>query len=93
MPVILLGAAEHSKILFKTLIGSFAGTICLGMISGADVLLDIKKSTKFRRKLRNETDISVRDDFAGDAVVGSHVIDKEFGNSFRVDGLVTRDEY
>jgi len=42
VPVILLSATEYLKILFKGLVSSFAGSICLRIISCADVLMDIQ---------------------------------------------------
>ena len=41
MPVILLSAAEDTKVLFKGLVGSLTGSICLRVIGCADVLADI----------------------------------------------------
>jgi len=41
MPVILLCATEYAEVLFKGLVGSFTGSICLGVISCADVLTDV----------------------------------------------------
>jgi len=41
MPVILLSAAEHTKVLFEGLIGTFAGSVCLRMIGRADILMDV----------------------------------------------------
>jgi len=42
MPVVLLSAAQYPKVLFKGLIGSFTGSICLRVISCTDVLADIQ---------------------------------------------------
>ena len=47
MPVVLLGATEDLQILLKGLIGPFAGSISLRVICCADVLIDLKKMTKF----------------------------------------------
>jgi len=41
MPVILLSATEYTKVLFKGLVGLFAGSVCLRVISCADVLADV----------------------------------------------------
>jgi len=41
VPIVLLSAAEYPKVLFKGLVGSFAGSICLGVVGCADVLVDI----------------------------------------------------
>ena len=93
MPVVLLGATEDSQILLKGLIGSFASSICLRVIRHADVLMDIQKTAEICGKFRCETDISVRYDFAGNAIVRSHVGGIERGHSFRVYGLVTWEKY
>ena len=48
MPVILLSAAEYSKILFEGLVGTFASSVCLRVIGRADVLFDVQDATEFR---------------------------------------------
>ena len=93
MPVVLLGATEDSQILLKGLIGSFTSSICLRVICRADVLMDIQKVAKICGKFRREADIAVRYDFAGNAIVRSHVGGIERGHSFRVYGLVTWEKY
>ena len=45
MPVVLLSTTEYLKILFKGLVGLFAGSICLRVISCADVLADVQDAT------------------------------------------------
>ena len=47
MPVVLLSAAEYAKVLFKGLVGSFAGSIHLRVIGCADVLVDIQDTAEF----------------------------------------------
>ena len=47
MPVVLLGATEYTKVLFKGLIGTFAGSICLRVIGCADVLVDVQDAAEF----------------------------------------------
>jgi len=42
MPVVLLSAAEHLKVLFKGLVSSFAGSVCLRVIGCADVLVNVQ---------------------------------------------------
>ena len=93
MPVVLLSATEDSQILLKGLISSFTSSICLRVIHRADVLMDVQKAAKICGKFRREVDIAVRYDFAGNAVVGSHVSGIERGHSFRVYGLVTWKKY
>ena len=82
MPVILLGATEDLQILLKGLIGSFTSSIGLRVIRRADVLMDVQKAAKICGKFRCEADITVRDDFAGNAVVWSHVGGIEGGHPF-----------
>ena len=93
MPVILLRSTEDAEVLFKSLIGSLTSSICLRVIRCADVLMDIKKATEFRGKFGCEADVSVRDDFAGNAVVRDHVSGVEECHSFRVDALRAGEEY
>jgi len=45
VPVVLLSTAEYMKVLFKGLVSSFAGSICLRMIGCADVLVDVQDAT------------------------------------------------
>jgi len=45
MPVVLLSTTEYAKVLFKGLVGSFTGSICLRVISCADVLVDVQDVT------------------------------------------------
>jgi len=42
MPVVLLSTAEYSKVLFKGLVSAFAGSVCLRVISCADVLVNVQ---------------------------------------------------
>jgi len=42
VPVILLGATEYTKILFKGLVRSFAGSIRLRVIGCTDILVDVQ---------------------------------------------------
>ena len=42
MPVVLLSAAEYTKVLFKGLVSSFTGSICLRVVGCADVLVDVQ---------------------------------------------------
>ena len=73
MPVILLRSTEDAQILLESLIGSLASSIGLRVIRCADVLMDIKKTAEFCGEFGCEADISVRNDFAGNAVVWNHV--------------------
>ena len=93
MPVVLLRSTEDAQILLKGLIGSLARFIGLRVICCTDILMDIKKATEFCGKFGCEADISVRNDFAGDAVVRDHVSGVERCHSFGIDALRTREEY
>ena len=73
MPIVLLRPTEDAQILLESLIGSLASPIGLRVIRCADVLMDIEKAAKFCGKFGCEADISVRNDFAGNAVVWDHV--------------------
>jgi hypothetical protein len=59
VPVVLLHATEDPEILFKRLVGSFTGSICLWVIRRADVLMDVEKSAEFCGKFGREADVSV----------------------------------
>ena len=41
MPVVLLSATEYAEVLFKCLVGAFAGSVCLRVIGCADILTDV----------------------------------------------------
>ena len=73
MPVILLCSTEDAQILFEGLVGSFTSSIGLRVIRCADVLMDIEKAAKFCGEFGCEADISVRNDFVGNAVMRDHV--------------------
>ena len=73
MPVILLRSTEDAQILLEGLVGSLTSSISLRVIRCADVLMDIEKAAKFRGKFGCEADISVRNDFTGDAVMWDHM--------------------
>ena len=49
-PIGLLFVTEYSEICFQRLIGSFRLSICLGMVSGTDVLLYLGFFTNFLRQ-------------------------------------------
>ena len=93
MPVILLCSTEDAQILLKSLIGSLASSIGLRVIRCADVLVDVEKAAEFCGEFGCEADISVRNNFAGNAVVWDHVGGVEQCHSFRVDILGTGEEY
>ena len=93
MPVVLLRSTEDAQILLEGLIGSLTSSIGLRVIRCADVLMDIEKAAKFCGKFRRETDIPIRDDFAGNAVVRDHVSSVEQCYSFRINVLGTGEEY
>ena len=49
--------------------------------------MDVKETAKFCGEFVCEADISVQDDFVGDAIVWHHVIGIEEGYSFRIDSF------
>ena len=73
MPIILLRSTEDTQILLKSLIGPFTSSIGLRVIRCADVLMDIEKAAEFCGKFGCEADVSVRNDFVGNAVVWDYV--------------------
>jgi len=40
--VVLLSATEYPEVLFKGLVSLFTGSVCLGVISCADILVDVQ---------------------------------------------------
>ena len=74
MPVILLSSTEYAKVLFKCLVSSFAGSICLRVISCADVLVDVQDAAEFCREFGYEADITVQDYLVGYAIVWDDVV-------------------
>ena len=82
MPVVLLHPTEDSQILFKGLVGSFAGSIGLGVVRCTDVLVDVQEAAEVCGELRREAYISVRYYFAGYAIVGHYMGGIECGHSF-----------
>ena len=52
------------------------------MVSCANVLLDVQEAAEVCCKLGSETDISVRYDFVGDAIVRGYMGGIECGYSF-----------
>ena len=46
MPVVLLHSTEDSQVLFEGLVGSFAGSIGLGVVCCTDVLVDVQETTE-----------------------------------------------
>ena len=46
MPVVLLHSTEDSQVLFESLVGSFTGSISLGVVRCADVLVDVQETTE-----------------------------------------------
>ena len=93
MPVVLLRSTEDAQILFEGLIGSLTSSIGLRVICRADVLMDVEKAAEFCGEFGCEADISVQNDFAGNAVMWDHVSGIEQCHSFRIDALGTGEEY
>ena len=82
MPVVLLRSTEDSQVLFKGLVGSFAGSISLGVVRCTDVLVDVQEAAEVCGEFRCEAYVSVRYYFAGNAIVGRYMGGVECGHSF-----------
>ena len=82
MPVVLLRSTEDSQVLLEGLVGSFTGSIGLGVVRCADVLVDVQEAAEVCGEFRRETYVSVRYYFAGDAIVGRYMGGIECGHSF-----------
>ena len=82
MPVVLLRSTEDSQVLLEGLVGSFTGSISLGVVRCADVLVDIQEATEVCGEFRREAYVSVRYYFAGNTIVGRYVGGIECGHSF-----------
>ena len=59
MPVVLLRFTEDSQVLLKGLVGLFAGSISLGVVCRADVLVDVQEVAEVCGEFRREAYISV----------------------------------
>ena len=82
MPVVLLSGAEDTEILLEGLVGSFAGSISLGVVCCTDVLVDIQEAAEVCGEFRRKAYVSVRYYFAGDTVVGRYMGGIECSHSF-----------
>ena len=74
MPVVLLSATEYMKVLFKGLISTFTGSICLRVIGRADILFDVQDAAESCRELRYKVDILVQDYLVRYTVVRNNVV-------------------
>ena len=81
---------EDPKIGFNFLIGSFGLPISLGVVSRGEVDIVFKNTGEFASEGRGKLWASVRDDGVIQAKVFEYVVEKELGNSIRVDRLATR---
>ena len=59
MPVVLLRSTEDSQVLLKGLVGSFTGSISLGVVCRADVLVDVQEAAEVCGEFRREAHVSV----------------------------------
>ena len=46
MPVVLLRSTEDLQVLLEGLVGSFTGSISLGVVRHADVLVDVQEAAE-----------------------------------------------
>ena len=93
MPIVLLRSTEDAQILLESLVSSLTSSIGLRVICCADDLMDIEKATEFCGEFGCEVDISVRNDFTGNAVMWDHVSGIEQCYSFGIDALRAGEEY
>ena len=82
MPIVLLRATEDSQVLFKCLVGSFACSIRLGVVGCTNVLLNVQEAAEIGCEFRSEADISVRYDFARNAIMRGYMGGIKRGHSF-----------
>ena len=82
MPVVLLRSTEDSQVLLEGLVGSFTGSISLGVVRCTDVLVDVQEAAEVCGEFRREAYVSIRYYFAGDAIMGRYVGGIECGHSF-----------
>ena len=59
MPVVLLRSTEDSQVLFKGLVGSFTGSISLGVVRCTDVLVDVQEAAEICGEFRCEAYVSI----------------------------------
>ena len=59
MPVVLLCATEDLQILLKGLVGSFTGSVSLGVVCCTDVLVDVQEAAEVCGEFRCEAYISI----------------------------------
>jgi len=77
VPVVLLSATEYAKVLFQCLVGAFAGSVCLRVISCADVLVNVQDVAEFCQEFGYKADIAVRDYLVRYAVVRDNIVQVE----------------
>ena len=71
---------EDVEVLFKPLICAFGLAVSLGVVGGADILLDIEDAAEFFWEVGCEAGVLVGDNPAGSAVVRKNMLDIKFGN-------------
>ncbi len=65
---------EDLKVFFNLLIDSFCLTICLGVLGGGCVCLDLEQVIKVFHELGDEHGALVRDDYLGHSVFGVNFV-------------------
>jgi hypothetical protein len=92
-PVVLLVRAVRTEILFESLISPFGLAVGLWMVARGEVELHVKGLAESSEEARDKLRASVEGDMQGDTVFGEDMHDKEFGESGRVNGIVSWNEY
>ena len=59
MPVVLLRSTEDSQVLLEGLVGSFTGSISLGVVRCTNVLVDVQEAAEVCGEFRREAYVSV----------------------------------
>ena len=90
-PLMGVVGTKDTKIGFNFLIGSLGLSICLRMICGGESNVIFEDSGKFLSERRSELWSSVRDESIVKSKVFEYMVEKELGNTVRVNSLRTRD--
>ena len=78
----LVLSADNAEVLFEGLVCSFALSICLQMVSRANVLFDSQESAEFSCEVAREPGVSVRNDLLWKSVVWDDLLRVQLRNAF-----------
>ena len=90
-PLMWVVGTEDAEIGFNFLIGSFGLSVGLRMIRGRKSNVIFEDPGKFLSEHRSELWSSVRDESIVKSEAFEHMVEKELGNTVRVNSLRTRD--